>query len=156
MLGREGDEVLKVLDITFMCLYCVEFAIKIAGLGVWGRRESYFGWWQQKLHTKSKHGQKKGFVRTDAEVLGRKPRLNWWNIMDFIVMVSGFTSLVQLAVYGSNAEGGSALSSLRAFRLLRPLKAVNALPEMRILMRSILKSLPQLLNMLILFSLFLI
>eukprot|EP00662_Eupelagonemidae_sp_cell21_P003384 gene3384-8472_t len=38
---------------------------------------------------------------------------------------------------------------------MRPLKAINTLPEMRILIRSILQSLPQLLNMLILFCLLL-
>eukprot|EP01061_Rhynchopus_euleeides_P018893 TRINITY_DN3112_c0_g1_i6.p1 TRINITY_DN3112_c0_g1~~TRINITY_DN3112_c0_g1_i6.p1 ORF type:complete len:1793 (+),score=658.70 TRINITY_DN3112_c0_g1_i6:673-5379(+) len=51
---------------------------------------------------------------------------------------------------------GPALTGLRAFRLLRPLKAVQAFPAVRILIQSILASLPNLGDVFVLYCFFLL
>eukprot|EP01065_Artemidia_motanka_P034980 TRINITY_DN4294_c4_g1_i1.p1 TRINITY_DN4294_c4_g1~~TRINITY_DN4294_c4_g1_i1.p1 ORF type:complete len:1838 (+),score=725.27 TRINITY_DN4294_c4_g1_i1:34-5547(+) len=136
---------LRYLDVMFTCLYVTEFGVKFAGLGLWGHKESYFGF-VKEIETVT--GKRKGTTQ-------KRLRPNWWNLLDFVVMVTGVLALLIPAITSTDAEGGP-LSGLRVFRLLRPLKAVNALPEMRILMRSILQALPRLLNMLILFCLLLL
>jgi hypothetical protein len=60
-----------------------------------------------------------------------------WNILDFFVVATG---LVELWVPASNFK------SLRTFRVLRPLKSINAVPSMRNLVAALLKSLPDFIN----------
>ena len=52
---------------------------------------------------------------------------NAWNIMDFIVVVSGF--LPYLIPASEEGESGPDLSTLRTFRVLRPLKLVSGVPS---------------------------
>ena len=57
---------------------------------------------------------------------------NPWNIMDFIVVVSGFLPyLIPEGEEEVEKEGGSGpdLSTLRTFRVLRPLKLVSGVPS---------------------------
>eukprot|EP01060_Flectonema_neradi_P007610 TRINITY_DN15340_c0_g1_i1.p1 TRINITY_DN15340_c0_g1~~TRINITY_DN15340_c0_g1_i1.p1 ORF type:complete len:1651 (+),score=368.21 TRINITY_DN15340_c0_g1_i1:54-5006(+) len=75
-----------------------------------------------------------------------------WNILDFIIVVSGIASFFAEMVIGNS--NSAALTGLRAFRLLRPLKAVQAFPSVRVLVQAILSSLPQLLDVFILYFFF--
>ena len=56
---------------------------------------------------------------------------NAWNIMDFIVVVSGFLPMLmpksEEETHGK--QSGLDLSTLRTFRVLRPLKLVSGVPS---------------------------
>merc|ERR1712032_778929 len=74
-----------------------------------------------------------------AEVLikalaeGKRPWryfFNSWNVFDFVVVVAGFIPF----------EGGSAVMAIRLVRLLRVLKLVRAMPQLRILVMGLLRS----------------
>eukprot|EP00794_Sanderia_malayensis_P006128 gene6128-6833_t len=66
---------------------------------------------------------------------------NVWNILDFVVVVTGILSLPQLSLM----KGGS-VKALRAMRVLRPLKLVSGVPSLQVVMTSIAKSLVPLSN----------
>ena len=66
---------------------------------------------------------------------------NPWNILDFVVVVTGILSLPQL-----NIMKGGSVKALRAMRVLRPLKLVSGVPSLQVVMTSIAKSLIPLSN----------
>ncbi|CAF2998198.1 unnamed protein product, partial [Rotaria sp. Silwood2] len=65
-----------------------------------------------------------------------------WNLLDFVIVVVGFLSviLVQYNVQGFDVK------SLRAFRVIRPLKLVNGVPSLQIVLNSILRAMLPLLH----------
>nr|AAO83841.1 voltage-dependent non-L-type calcium channel alpha-1 subunit isoform A [Lymnaea stagnalis] len=74
---------------------------------------------------------------------------NIWNIMDFIVVVTGFITLF--------AQGSSTtfdLRTLRAVRVLRPLKLVSGIPSLQVVLKSIIRAMAPLLQvcLLVLFA----
>ena len=76
--------------------------------------------------------------------IGEKTYLsNSWNQMDFIVVVFGLIDFLP------GFESG-ALSMIRVTRVLRPLRAINQLPSLRILINLIFATLPQLGNVVLL------
>ena len=76
-----------------------------------------------------------------------------WSLMDGLIVVSGETAFFLDVMLNVTGPG---LTGLRAFRLLRPLKAVQAFPSVRILIQSILASLPKLGDVFILYFFFLL
>lgn len=66
---------------------------------------------------------------------------NMWNILDFVVVVTGILSLPEL-----NIMKGGSVKALRAMRVLRPLKLVSGVPSLQVVMTSIAKSLIPLSN----------
>lgn len=78
-----------------------------------------------------------GFVLDDTSYLK-----DGWNILDFAVVMIGLVSLVP----GVGANGGA----VRVIRVLRPLRSLGVLPGMRVLVGTILKSIPMISNVLIL------
>jgi hypothetical protein len=60
-----------------------------------------------------------------------------WNVLDFIVVVTGWIGLI---------PGVTSFTVLRTVRILRPLKSIKAIGKMKILVNSLLKSLPGLAN----------
>lgn len=84
-----------------------------------------------------------GFILDDNTYL-RDP----WNILDFVVVVTALISYFP----SINAQ----LLALRIFRLLRPLKAMSSLPRMRIFISSLLNSLIDLTNVLLMLLFFII
>ncbi|XP_048506528.1 voltage-dependent calcium channel type A subunit alpha-1 isoform X25 [Athalia rosae] len=70
---------------------------------------------------------------------------NVWNIMDFFVVVTGF-----ITVFTSGMD----LRTLRAIRVLRPLKLVSGIPSLQVVLKSIIKAMAPLLQigMLVLFA----
>ena len=76
---------------------------------------------------------------------------DYWNWLDFIVVVVGIMEQVQ-----PDASTGD-MKSLRTLRVLRPLRSINAFPEMKRLIGSLLSSLPSLANaVLFMFFIFLL
>ena len=54
---------------------------------------------------------------------------NAWNIMDFIVVVSGFLPMLMPTNEATGKATGPDLTTLRTFRVLRPLKLVSGVPS---------------------------
>ncbi|XP_061680587.1 voltage-dependent R-type calcium channel subunit alpha-1E [Syngnathoides biaculeatus] len=66
---------------------------------------------------------------------------NGWNVMDFIVVLSGI-----LAAAGAHLNISVDLRTLRAVRVLRPLKLVSGIPSLQIVLKSIMKAMIPLLQ----------
>nr|XP_043882709.1 calcium channel, voltage-dependent, N type, alpha 1B subunit, a isoform X4 [Solea senegalensis] len=62
---------------------------------------------------------------------------NGWNVMDFVVVLTGI-----LATVGTNFD----LRTLRAVRVLRPLKLVSGIPSLQVVLKSIMKAMVPLLQ----------
>lgn len=71
---------------------------------------------------------------------------NSWNLLDFLVVVTGWVNVW--------VEAGNT-SALKALRLLKPLKAINSVPGMQIQVKALFASIPSLLNVLALLTLML-
>lgn len=65
-----------------------------------------------------------------------------WNFLDFVVVASGYAEL--------GLGPGSSVSALRTFRVLRPLRTINSLPGLKLLVNTILGALPLMGNVLVL------
>ncbi|CAF0874259.1 unnamed protein product [Adineta steineri] len=65
-----------------------------------------------------------------------------WNLLDFIIVVVGFLSVILIRY---NVQGFD-VKSLRAFRVIRPLKLVNGVPSLQIVLNSILRAMLPLLH----------
>merc|ERR1719270_2654526 len=70
---------------------------------------------------------------------------NMWNIMDFVVVVSGFLPMLMPKSEDGKATGPD-LAMLRTFRVLRPLKLVSGVPSLQVVMSSIAKAIGPLVN----------
>ncbi|CRL08058.1 CLUMA_CG021016, isoform A [Clunio marinus] len=68
---------------------------------------------------------------------------NIWNIMDFFVVVTGFLTVLPDDWVGL---GGLDLRTLRAIRVLRPLKLVSGIPSLQVVLKSIIKAMAPLLQ----------
>uniref|UniRef100_A0A5S6QUK1 Voltage-dependent calcium channel type A subunit alpha-1 n=1 Tax=Trichuris muris TaxID=70415 RepID=A0A5S6QUK1_TRIMR len=71
-----------------------------------------------------------------------------WNILDFLVVLSGMISMLPFATSGFD------LRTLRAVRVLRPLKLVSGIPSLQVVLKSILCAMAPLLQigLLVLFA----
>ncbi|CAH8485674.1 unnamed protein product [Heterobilharzia americana] len=65
---------------------------------------------------------------------------NIWNILDFVVVVTGFLTMFMTTGSGVN------LRTLRAVRVLRPLKLVSGVPSLQVVLTSIIKAMAPLLQ----------
>uniref|UniRef100_A0A2C9MAT1 EF-hand domain-containing protein n=2 Tax=Biomphalaria glabrata TaxID=6526 RepID=A0A2C9MAT1_BIOGL len=75
---------------------------------------------------------------------------NIWNIMDFVVVVTGFITIFAAA----GSSGAFDLRTLRAVRVLRPLKLVSGIPSLQVVLKSIIRAMAPLLQvcLLVLFA----
>jgi len=96
------------LEILFLCIYVLEFILKLVANGFCSRIPP------------------KGYFTTG------------WNILDFVVVVEGVISLILFEVLGSTDV--VLLSVLRAVRLLRPLRLITNVPNLRLMLGAIFKS----------------
>uniref|UniRef100_A0A8C4SBJ3 Voltage-dependent T-type calcium channel subunit alpha-1H n=1 Tax=Erpetoichthys calabaricus TaxID=27687 RepID=A0A8C4SBJ3_ERPCA len=77
-------------------------------------------------------------------IFGQKCYLgDTWNRLDFFIVMAG---MMEYSLDGHNAS----LSAIRTVRVLRPLRAINRVPSMRILVTLLLDTLPMLGNVLLL------
>jgi len=76
---------------------------------------------------------------------------NVWNIIDFIVVLTGF---IALFVHEDSRSIGVDLRTLRAMRVLRPLKLVSGVSSLQVVLKSIIKAMAPLLQigLLVLFA----
>lgn len=66
-----------------------------------------------------------------------------WNILDFTVVVLGWTALA--------VDGADNISAIKVIRILRPLRTINQIPKMPSLVATIMKSLPIMFDVMVLF-----
>jgi hypothetical protein len=66
-----------------------------------------------------------------------------WNQLDFIVVV---TALMSLMPSGSASFEELGAKNLRVFRVLRPLRSMNVVPEMKNIVNTLLRAIPKLSN----------
>ena len=80
---------------------------------------------------------------------------DYWNILDFVIVISGYVTLylegmAQGAASGHKKEfgedtgfgGGADLTGLRVFRVLRPLKTIQNIRGLKVLMTAVLSAIP--------------
>ena len=72
---------------------------------------------------------------------------NTWNILDFIIIIISTLNLLELGP-------GSSLRALRTLRVLRPLRMVQRLPELKVVVDSLLLSFPSVADVAVLCTLF--
>ncbi|XP_077986579.1 voltage-dependent calcium channel type A subunit alpha-1-like isoform X3 [Glandiceps talaboti] len=110
---------LEETEIYFLVIFCFELCIKVVALGLIMHPGSYLR--------------------------------NGWNIMDFIVVISGIVSYINdITKEGQPSSGGGSdkvdFRTLRAVRVLRPLKLVSGIPSLQVVLKSILKAMAPLLQ----------
>lgn len=57
-----------------------------------------------------------------------------WNILDFIIIGSGYVSMV------FSSQGGVNLSVLRSFRVIRPLRTISSIQGLRVIVSALINS----------------
>ncbi|KAK2174860.1 hypothetical protein NP493_771g00002 [Ridgeia piscesae] len=79
---------------------------------------------------------------------------NVWNIMDFIVVVTGFITIFPSTPNDSASTGSFDLRTLRAVKVLRPLRLVSGIPSLQVVLKSIIRAMAPLLQigLLVLFA----
>ncbi|XP_033121214.1 voltage-dependent calcium channel type A subunit alpha-1-like [Anneissia japonica] len=70
---------------------------------------------------------------------------NGWNIMDFVVVVSGIATFVS-SLTTPEEDAAFDLRTLRAVRVLRPLKLVSGIPSLQVVLKSIICAMAPLLQ----------
>eukprot|EP01060_Flectonema_neradi_P028643 TRINITY_DN3854_c3_g1_i1.p1 TRINITY_DN3854_c3_g1~~TRINITY_DN3854_c3_g1_i1.p1 ORF type:complete len:2094 (+),score=318.99 TRINITY_DN3854_c3_g1_i1:61-6342(+) len=64
---------------------------------------------------------------------------NWWNLLDFLIVVVGLANLILPAIGGISTAN---VSAIRLLRILRPLRTVSRIKGMRSIIQTLLLSLP--------------
>uniref|UniRef100_A0A7M5WIZ7 Voltage-dependent calcium channel alpha-1 subunit IQ domain-containing protein n=2 Tax=Clytia hemisphaerica TaxID=252671 RepID=A0A7M5WIZ7_9CNID len=76
-----------------------------------------------------------------------------WNILDFIVVISGAVHIITTFKSDPSSNKQTELiKALRAVRVLRPLKLVSGVPSLQVLMKSLIRAMVPLLQILLLVS----
>ncbi|CAD7929325.1 unnamed protein product [Amoebophrya sp. A120] len=115
--GRDEDSLNKLIDIAdpvFLCIFILECGLKIISYGL---------------------------------IQGKKTYLrDSWNWLDFIVVLTGIITFVLETTGGDDGESnaGSTIKMLRVFRVMRPLRSLTTLPELKVLVNTVLQSIPRL------------
>jgi len=67
-----------------------------------------------------------------------------WNILDFVIVVSGYATFLLSPSSSSSSSGGSStnISALRSFRVLRPLRTISGVEGLRVIVSALMSSLP--------------
>ncbi|XP_063067120.1 voltage-dependent N-type calcium channel subunit alpha-1B isoform X1 [Engraulis encrasicolus] len=71
---------------------------------------------------------------------------NGWNVMDFVVVLTGILTVAQSTVGNDKVGSEFDLRTLRAVRVLRPLKLVSGIPSLQVVLKSIMKAMVPLLQ----------
>ena len=109
-----------IWEYTFQGLYTVEMLFKMVGMGIINMKGT-------------------GYLQ------------DYFNILDFVIIMSAYFTIAQpflermtgadeKTVVADEEEEGLSLSSLRAFRVLRPLRAVTVIPRLKLLVQSVIAS----------------
>ncbi len=136
--GVGRNKLVNDSEVPFTVLFIVEACIKVVAMGLYFE-ETKVTHATAKSRKKAKLG--KYFPPSVEYVYIPTYLKDGWNVLDFVVVVSGIISL---------SGTKSSVSSIRTVRVLRPLRTISALPGMRILVGTIIRSLPMMGNVLLL------
>ena len=75
-----------------------------------------------------------------------------WNWLDFVIVILGILDWILYSAY----PGLPSIKSLRTLRVLRPLRTLNTVPSMKRLIKTLLLSLPDLVNVVLFLAFFLV
>ena len=64
---------------------------------------------------------------------------NWWNLLDFLIVIVGLANLILPAIGGISTAN---VSAIRLLRILRPLRTVSRIKGMRAIIQTLILSLP--------------
>lgn len=133
---------LVISDVIVTIIFVFEMVFKIIGLG-------FIGWDKTEIRIGKFYLCIPGFGGKDGKYTYLR---NPWNVLDFVIVIvaviSIFTGPLAVGYCSSKKAGGvlKALRSLRAMRALRPLRVIRRYPGLKLVVNSIFKALPQILN----------
>ncbi|CAD7924383.1 unnamed protein product [Amoebophrya sp. A25] len=115
--GRDEDSLNKMIDIAdpiFLLIFIMESLLKIIAYGFCQGKKTYLR--------------------------------DTWNWLDFIVVLTGVISwcLENMGSGDGESNAGSTIKMLRVFRVMRPLRSLTTLPELKVLVNTVLQSIPRL------------
>eukprot|EP00392_Amoebophrya_sp_AT5.2_P008189 g8208.t1 len=116
--GRDEDALNRMIDIAdpiFLVIFILECSLKIVAYGLFQGKKTYL---------------------RDS-----------WNWLDFIVVLTGIITFCLENLGGSDegeSNAGSTIKMLRVFRVMRPLRSLTTLPELKVLVNTVLQSIPRL------------
>ena len=92
-----------------------------------------------------------GFVMNEGAYLR-----DTWNLLDFVIVISGYLTLLTEGDGGSSEEKSLDLTGLRVFRVMRPLKTISSIKGLKVLMQALLSAIPLLRDTIIILCFFFI
>jgi hypothetical protein len=128
--GEDPSPEMALVESIFLVLYTVEMCLKILAYG---------------------------FILDDDAYLR-----DFWGILDFTIVMSAYYGMLAtppkstIAQIENGTEGGANLNALRAFRVLRPLRTITTIKGLKILVTSVLDSLPMMKQTIIVLIFFLL
>ncbi|KAJ9451264.1 Sodium channel protein 60E [Diplonema papillatum] len=117
---------LEIAEYVFLAIFTVEAMLKILAMGFCAHVDSYLVEGKREGHRVVK-------------------RLNWWNVVDFIIVILAWVGL---------HPSVTNVSVVRSLRLLRPLKALHSVEGLQIILRALLTSMGPLWNVIVLLFFF--
>ena len=63
-----------------------------------------------------------------------------WNVLDFLIVISSYPTLFQKASKSGQESSAFNLGSMRAFRVLRPLKTISSIQGLKVLMNALISA----------------
>ena len=131
-------------DVIVTIIFTFEMAFKIIGLG-------FVGWEKTEIRFGKFYFCIPGFGGADGKHTYLR---NPWNALDFVIVIVAIISIFTGPLttnFSCDATGGGgsilkALRSLRALRALRPLRVIRRYPGLKLVVNSIFKALPQIMN----------
>jgi voltage-gated cation channel len=120
---------LSVVDFWFTFLFLIEACCKIIALGFFS----------------NPYNGIRGYI------------VNWWNLLDFIVVVVSVVDFYfTMSNTGNNSNQLKSLKALRAIRALRPLRMISRNEGLKIAVKALFASIPAMANVLMIWLLFLL
>ena len=134
-------KILGYIDKFHSVVFLIEATIKIIGLGFFKNTLR-----QDEIEKALKSGEKPQKVG-DEDPLGPYTS-DSWNLLDFFIVLVSIFDMYMSTFSSGGASGLTSLKALRALRALRPLRAVRKYESMKIVVKSLLSSLPYMTNVL--------
>lgn len=71
---------------------------------------------------------------------------DWWNVLDFIIVISSLLSVGGDDTQASNDDDDSGFNAqgMRSFRVARPLRTISSIKGLKVLMSALISALPML------------
>lgn len=133
--------IIGYIDKFHSLIFFIECMIKIIGLG----------FFKNSLRADEKARQKaageKVFEPENEDPLGPYTS-DSWNLLDFFVVMISLFDMYMTNFTDGGGGGLNSLKALRALRALRPLRAIRRYESMRIVVKSLLSSIPFMRNVL--------